>query len=710
MVPKCVAAHSKNEVGESVNLSDCQCIFCREPSLYLLDRVMVDHLLIHPKAIVCRHCAGEYDVIWGVPYLGVLEEADALSLIEIAANADNYRRESSSQADSGQAFAQWYDLLEGYHSSPDRAAFLQSKQMPPEVAGWLPNRHGEHVLFRGVTAGMDFRGKRVLDVGAGMGFDSFKFVRAGAEVTALEFSPILAHQGTKNLSQARWIGGNSSLLPFVSGTFDVVVANAALHHIRDIPATMREMLRVLKPGGLLLTLCDSYRNDQAGEEFEVNIFRDDAAVLMGVNEGIPRFNEFISVLREHHSSLEARLFTSTAYGVRSASQSNGLGRSHKAAIDYLYPREWQFEEAVECLPSTSGALALTARLTHRIQVGSRSPNPCGLRPGEFAQSLDSQAAGVGKAARHMPKIYVDLPLLGDEQGKFRLLNGWKPMGDDRTSREAYGRARRFVTASPGDQMLFSTVLVPHVNKLDHPRILLSVNGAEVGSQVVTRGLWTDVSGMIGRRPEAQPMSIEVRIETACSDPEAKTFYVREFQLGPPRTAHAPEVQDLERYGLEALAAVGALGTSPTRVLLSPDYAHNIEILNRLRVLGLGAEVIVPEGQGPFYRAEPLVKVVGEYSRSDSSAVVDAARGTSIVVASDEAWAQQAVPLFNAGRAQTAPYVILPGGHARIGNATGTVATMAGRLSESRLRHMRKLAVRAIRAIGKRVGLPSRHPT
>ncbi len=710
MIPKYVSGHSKNEVCESVNLSDCQCIFCHKPSLSLLDRLTVDHLLIYPKAVVCRHCAAEFDVIWGVPYLGVIEEADALSLIEIAANADNYRRDGGSQADSGQAFAQWYDMLEGYHSSPDRTAFLQSKLVSPEVAAWLPNRHGEHVLFRGVTAGMDFKGKRVLDIGAGLGFDSFKFVRAGAEVTALEFSPILAHQGTKNLSQARWIGGNSSLLPFISGTFDVVVANAALHHIRDIPATMREMLRVLKPGGMLVTLCDSYRKDQAGEDFEVSIFRDDPAVLMGVNEGIPRFSEFLSVLQEFRPNLEIRFFTSTAYGVRSGVQGKGLGRSHQTVVDFLYPREWPFEEALECLPSTSGALALAARLTDRIQVGSRSPNPCDLRPGEFAQSLDSQAAGIGKAARHMPKIYVDLPLFGDEHAKFRLLNGWKPMGDDRTSREAYGRARRFVTASPSDHQLFATVLVPHVNRLDYPRILLSVNGEEVGSQILTRGLWTDVGGMIGRRPEAQPMSIEVRIETACSDPDAKTFYVREFQLGPPRTTHAPEVQDLERYGLEALAAVGALGSGPTRVLLSPDHAHNIEILNRLRVLGLGAEVIVLQGQGPFYRAEPLVKVVGEYSRSDSSAIVCAARGISLVVASDEAWAQQVVPLFNPARAQAVPYVILPDGHARIGNAISTVATMARRVSESRLRHMRKLAVRAIRAIGKRVGLPSGHST
>ena len=52
----------------------------------------------------------------------------------------------------------------------------------------------------------------------------------------------------------QWIGGSSDNLPFVDEKFDFVVANATLHHLLDIPGSMREMLRVLKPGGLLLEI------------------------------------------------------------------------------------------------------------------------------------------------------------------------------------------------------------------------------------------------------------------------------------------------------------------------------------------------------------------------------------------------------------------------------------------------------------------------
>src|SRR5262249_59920110 len=129
----------------------------------------------------------------------------------------------------------WHDLLEGYHLSPDRQAFLAGQGVSAEVLSWLPNRYGEHVLFRSITAGLELSNKHVLDVGAGSGFDSYKFVRAGSHVTCLEFSPVLAHAGLRNVPQARWIGGSSKGLPFFAGAFVLFVANAGPPHIKDIP-------------------------------------------------------------------------------------------------------------------------------------------------------------------------------------------------------------------------------------------------------------------------------------------------------------------------------------------------------------------------------------------------------------------------------------------------------------------------------------------
>ena len=72
----------------------------------------------------------------------------------------------------------------------------------------------------------------------------------------------------------RWIGGFSHVLPFVQGSFDFVFANAALHHMRDIPGAIFEMLRVLRPGGYLISTSDPYRADASGERHELRVVDD----------------------------------------------------------------------------------------------------------------------------------------------------------------------------------------------------------------------------------------------------------------------------------------------------------------------------------------------------------------------------------------------------------------------------------------------------
>ena len=81
------------------DLEDCQCVRCRAPVLLVADP---DPDTIIRSAIKCSICNAEYDLIWGVPFLGAYEREDITGLIEIAANAraDNLYpvRESSPPA------------------------------------------------------------------------------------------------------------------------------------------------------------------------------------------------------------------------------------------------------------------------------------------------------------------------------------------------------------------------------------------------------------------------------------------------------------------------------------------------------------------------------------------------------------------------------------------------------------------------------------
>lgn len=97
----------------------------------------------------------------------------------------------------------------------------------------------------------------VLDVGAGGG-QGVVFVadrHADARVTALDLSPVLVDRAQKRLAKfgprARAVVGSAMALPFADASFDAVWSMASLKHWPDKAQGLREIVRVLKPGGRL---------------------------------------------------------------------------------------------------------------------------------------------------------------------------------------------------------------------------------------------------------------------------------------------------------------------------------------------------------------------------------------------------------------------------------------------------------------------------
>jgi ubiquinone/menaquinone biosynthesis C-methylase UbiE len=96
-------------------------------------------------------------------------------------------------------------------------------------------------------------GLRVLDVGCGQGIDLCEYALAGARVTGIDLTPRhveLARQHLGELGlQGTVVLGDAEDLPFPDQTFDRVSSNGVLHHTPDMPAALREIHRVLRPGG-----------------------------------------------------------------------------------------------------------------------------------------------------------------------------------------------------------------------------------------------------------------------------------------------------------------------------------------------------------------------------------------------------------------------------------------------------------------------------
>jgi SAM-dependent methyltransferase len=106
-------------------------------------------------------------------------------------------------------------------------------------------------------------GDRLLDLGCGAGRHAFEAMRRGARVTALDHD----EAELKDVAaMARAMGdageldrpgrsgcarGDATALPFPDGSFDRIIAAEVLEHISDDERAVRELARVLRPGGTI---------------------------------------------------------------------------------------------------------------------------------------------------------------------------------------------------------------------------------------------------------------------------------------------------------------------------------------------------------------------------------------------------------------------------------------------------------------------------
>lgn len=113
-----------------------------------------------------------------------------------------------------------------------------------EYAPWMPR----------VMEFEKFRSARLLEVGCGMGTDLLQFARNGARCTGVDLTPrsveITRHRFKLYGADGDFMISDGEHLPFRSESFDVIYSNGVLHHTPDTAGAIREVYRVLRPGGL----------------------------------------------------------------------------------------------------------------------------------------------------------------------------------------------------------------------------------------------------------------------------------------------------------------------------------------------------------------------------------------------------------------------------------------------------------------------------
>ena len=122
------------------------------------------------------------------------------------------------------------------------------------------------VMNRVFTMGLDGRwrrlaaasavrpGDRVLDAACGTGDLALADRKAGGEVTGLDFSERMLERARRKSDQIEWVRGDVLALPFDDAAFDAATIGFGIRNVDDLDAGLRELARVVRPGGRLAVL------------------------------------------------------------------------------------------------------------------------------------------------------------------------------------------------------------------------------------------------------------------------------------------------------------------------------------------------------------------------------------------------------------------------------------------------------------------------
>lgn len=107
-------------------------------------------------------------------------------------------------------------------------------------------------------------GQRVLDVGCGSGaltLAATERVGAGGHVVGLDPNPEMLAVARRKPTSIEWREGRAESLPFADASFDAVVSQFAMMFFEDPAGALREMHRVVRPGGrIAVAVCDAVEN------------------------------------------------------------------------------------------------------------------------------------------------------------------------------------------------------------------------------------------------------------------------------------------------------------------------------------------------------------------------------------------------------------------------------------------------------------------
>jgi ubiquinone/menaquinone biosynthesis C-methylase UbiE len=144
---------------------------------------------------------------------------------------------------------------------------------------------GEHKSGRELELVVDFAaptgGERVLDIGTGAGHTALALAPRVSSVVLTDPVPTMLATAQRlftvaGVRNAEFVEAVAEQLPFPDASFDIVSTRLAAHHFDEVAAAMREVARVLRPGGVFIFVDTLAPDDpeSAAYQDEVETLRD----------------------------------------------------------------------------------------------------------------------------------------------------------------------------------------------------------------------------------------------------------------------------------------------------------------------------------------------------------------------------------------------------------------------------------------------------
>ncbi|HET7112270.1 MAG TPA: class I SAM-dependent methyltransferase [Pyrinomonadaceae bacterium] len=139
------------------------------------------------------------------------------------------------------------------------------------------------------AAGFDqAKNLRVLEVGCGLGTDGAQFAKAGAAYTGIDLTEAAVDLARRRFELFNLPGtfrvADAEGLDFPDDSFDIVYSHGVLHHTPDTAGAIREIHRVLRPGGRAVVML--YHRNSYNYRINISLLRRAGVHLLRWNPGI----------------------------------------------------------------------------------------------------------------------------------------------------------------------------------------------------------------------------------------------------------------------------------------------------------------------------------------------------------------------------------------------------------------------------------------